>query len=645
MSPIYQNLPGVFLDLKDGNLAIFPVDTTPKVLILGTATQGEARDIYRVTRSRTAAGEFGITGSLIRGMYEAFQGKASNVYLMRIGAKAAVLSGVGDATGTNGLTIETYDKSLAAGNGVKIFWDDSEKHLQAWNLSGTKVYDSATGLDLGKILISGSTLNVTGSDIGTASVPVLLSAVTAVGTEYTPGEDGTNPSQMKLYEAMDEAFQLLETVNVNYVVPMDAFLDTLNIADDSSVVADVVTEAVGTGNGTKTAFDLDHTDVIPASLEVRVDSVVTTAYTLSKGTGTGGVDQIIFTTAPADTKAVGADYSYMVKDALLYLRTYEEDGETVYEWHTEKTRTADAVTYSYHEVNFAHRLAQFCHERSTQENVVLGCIGVKAPASNTKKDIDTWVGSLPEYDFNDNITVNGNGLLGNKFMIGKVNYVPGFWYCSSGWLDEGVAKDVETTPDIGRYLSIVITWGVFYNQYNSTTGYLDSMAAMYAGMISTLPSNEAPTNQTISGIGLVHAIKKAKQNDLVGTKYVMAISTDNGNIVLDAPTAATAASDWQRLTTVKIATEYVNRVRTVTRPFIGKSASGLLRIGMKTAVDKVGAEMLTEGKLTQLPVTAITATPIEQVQGYCTLEVSLAVAFELRQIDIVVSLQLPNASS
>ena len=71
----------------------------------------------------------------------------------------------------------------------------------------------------------------------------------------------------------------------------------------------VTAEAVGTGDGVTTTFDLDNDNVIAGTLKGYVDGVLASA-TLSRGTGVGGADRIVFAVAPANEKAATADYKY-----------------------------------------------------------------------------------------------------------------------------------------------------------------------------------------------------------------------------------------------------------------------------------------------------------------------------------------------
>ena len=76
----------------------------------------------------------------------------------------------------------------------------------------------------------------------------------------------------------------------------------------STTLTAVTAEAVGTDNGTTTVFTLTNKPVIPGSQTVNVNAVAQTygtQYTMNFDTGS-----VTFTTAPANTLAVTADYTY-----------------------------------------------------------------------------------------------------------------------------------------------------------------------------------------------------------------------------------------------------------------------------------------------------------------------------------------------
>lgn len=69
-----------------------------------------------------------------------------------------------------------------------------------------------------------------------------------------------------------------------------------------------VYEASRTGDGATTTFDLNHDSVDPEKMDVTVGGAAEYDWSISRGTGTDGVDQIVFDAAPADTSAIEINY-------------------------------------------------------------------------------------------------------------------------------------------------------------------------------------------------------------------------------------------------------------------------------------------------------------------------------------------------
>jgi len=134
----YDNLPGTHPEFEDGNLSIAAASDTPITVVFGTAARGDATTVYNVDVISNAVARFGRTeGTLMRGIYEAYQGGASAIKGVRIGSKAATLTPVGA-----GITIETIERDDLAGQNVKLYFDDSTGRLRVWRVSDDLlVYD------------------------------------------------------------------------------------------------------------------------------------------------------------------------------------------------------------------------------------------------------------------------------------------------------------------------------------------------------------------------------------------------------------------------------------------------------------------------------------------------------------------------
>lgn len=113
----YQNLPGVNLELLDGNLRIDQTDNSPRVLVIGRAEKGPTNTLYGVTDTNRAAAAFGQDSPLIRKMSEALIGGAKRVSLYRIGGKQAKLKNI---FGRDSY-LAALEASVSAADNLKVY--------------------------------------------------------------------------------------------------------------------------------------------------------------------------------------------------------------------------------------------------------------------------------------------------------------------------------------------------------------------------------------------------------------------------------------------------------------------------------------------------------------------------------------------
>lgn len=624
----FENLPGVFSEKIDGGLDIFQPEVAPNTVVLGTAAKGAGDQLTRVVRTADTVAQFGLGGTLVRGLYETKDGGATNVRIYRMGATSAKLEGVGNtaftSSGDPGYIVETSDKDNTAGALYKIHFDDTANLpaglLKVWRISDDfLVYSNEIGseIDTLDVIVSGSVLGGTlGGAIGTDSAAgaIDLEDVNAlsglVNLIFTAGTDGTDPSRMKLYEYLYDTYKALENERIDMIAPMDIYVDDVNIVDLTA--------------GQITILDL-------ASL--------------------------------ADYPVTNSEQDVLGK---VYIEEYQ--GETYFFWDTDGEGTAnifpsvgsatastniagDDITDSFIEVNFGYQLANFCYNLSVNNNECIGTIGMLPPASFSPKDIANWVGSLPTYTVLDDGSRlindagdNGSGLLGNKFMAGSAGYRSGdaeggFIATDSGNLGGSEISDQNNELiDIGKYISVVPSYGRLANQWTTNiNGYITNGAPSYAGFIMSLESKSAPTNKVIGKVRAVHGLNNTVLDNLAGAKYTMLALRPKGTVVADAPTAARQSSDYNRLSTVRIVKDSIDVIRTVADPFVGEANTAQRRAALETAVDAGLGGLQREGFI-QDYVLSITSTPTQQVQGDATIELKLVPAFELRQITIVLSL-------
>ena len=624
----FENLPGIFEDRLDGNLALLPANEAPVVLVLGTAHQGTSETLYRVERISEAARTFGKDRdtTLVRGLYEASIGGAVNLRLFRIGATPAVLANVG---GTGAFRIETVQKDDTAGTDFKLFYDSTTQRLRIYRATDDEVvWDNnpsyvTEAIDLGEVAVTGAA--GAGASIGSAATPITLAAASGVsGAVYTAGTDGTDLSRMEMYEALFDAYQLLSDQVIDVVLPMDVYLDDLNVKDIQGT--------------TVTNLGLQALSAYPA-LGATTDylGMLYTEEYLGKN-----YFWWLFPLDPTNP-ALGSGAQIFptgIGSATALLKT---DGT--------------ALTISdFHEVNFAYQLADFCYRQSNQSQEMTGAIGVLPPDSLSLRDVSRWIGTLPvtTTDANGNVIIstNGTGLLGNKFMAGRKAagnipghtvdgidglYEGGFIGTDDGWLDGAQSEDAnDHLVDIGKYISVVASYPVLSNPAR-TAAYSATGAATYGGFYSGLPASSAPTNKVLSNLRLPYRISTTKLDLLAGLRYVTFHAKPKGIVVSDAPTAARSDSDYRRLSTVRIVKQTMDNVRRAGEPFLGEGITGARLAALDTAVDRELGQMVKAGDLVRYEHKII-STPSQRVLGQATIELKLIPAFELRQITVTVAL-------
>lgn len=422
------------------------------------------------------------------------------------------------------------------------------------------------------------------------------------------GSDGLNPSRMELYEALEEAYRSLENDEIDIVIPMDIYLDDSNVVEGSIIT-------------------LSSDPAVSAGRHYPIPG--------SKG------------------DALGKIHVEEYQGEFYYFWDIDSDGEAeIYPSvglasSTTKIDGTNLSTSDFHEVNFAYQLSNFCFSLSVNDNECTGVIGTRGPKSFSAKDISLWIGEEPTFDADGVITANGSGLLGNKFVAGSLTREKGFFATYSGFLPTSSSFDLDADivrdrngkkVDIGKYISLPAMYLTFFNPVDETGfGYQANMASLYGGFYSALPSNSAPTNKEVTGIRAPFRISKTKLNSLAKYKYIAIKQKENKLRISDAPTAATDASDFTRLTTVRIISDVVDAVRAVAEPYIGEPNTALSRVSLETGITRE-LSLLQEGGLIQRFEARVTATTTQEIQGDSTVELTIVPAFELRKITIITSL-------
>lgn len=631
----FENLPGVFSQKIDGNLIVTAPNSNPVVVVIGTAESGNSDTAYRVNRLVDASKAFGKSGTLIRGMYEVAQGGAANLRLFRIGSTPAkllnIIAGQVDVT--------TLAQDASAGTDYLIKYVSTTGVLTILRALDEEIVfffdpaDPSTKIDLNEVSVSGTWAAGDGEDIDDTGVARTLASAAGAGlgqdsgATFVAGTDGTGLSRIKLYENLFDAYELLKDQEFDVVVPMDVYLDDRNVMDETGVTVSGLW--AGEPNTYPTAGTekdlLGKLYVEEFEGENRFWWLMTWDRVAAEANADMAVTAQIFPSGVGSASA-----------------TTKTDGTTL--------KFSD-----FHEVNFAYQLARFCFEVSEESQECVGMIGVKPPVSFSLKDVSDWVGKAPVVDDNGVITTNGTGLLGNKFMAGRLTTGSGqskiqglvidgvdgaehggFICTDSKFMDDTQQTDSnDKLVDIGKYISVVSAQALLANQA-ITGSYVATGAPIYAGFVTTLAANSAPSNKVIPSVGLPFRLGLAKL-DLLAKRYVHFHAKPKGVVVSDAPTGARPDSDYKRLQTVRIVKACVDAVRRVADPFLGEGLSGARVAALETAIDQVLVKLQNAQFINRYDK-SLSITPDQKINGEATVELQLVPAFELRQITVVVSL-------
>lgn len=600
----YENVPGFIWTIRGGGIVpTSTLPTTERVTIIGSALDGPVNTPTRVGKLSEAEALFGplvfdnayasglntcaATGNrgrysgntLIQGMYEAYQGGAGDIILIRVGGESATGT-IGTFPGTGilftarwpGRIYNGIQISAVSGSGGYIRIDFPEGKRVGGFTYRTYEYSKYTTVGALVEAINGDGYNR--AVRATCAVSVAASGTDAlealtVATKYlSGGVDGTTEGN-----APDLVSTTATRVDRN-----EALYSAL--AHSTSGLFEVVD-------------DLE-TDLIVLNC-LRVDDSV--------GTATAGFSQ-----EPSDAEAE--------KRSVLYA------------------------------------FGRFCHNLSRNTYPTHGVIGLRKLSSMfpRQEDINQHVDNLAGTNgFGWYVLPDSRGGTGEAQTLA---WTQACYFLRPGYLDFN--DEDEGTIDLGRYLSVVAGPDVQF--VNGKRGaYWENAAALYAGMISRTPAQQALTNRELPGIlGLTYTLTKSQLNRLAGGQpyddstylqkggaYVVFRSTlTDGIVVCQDVTAGQRAHDYENLQTYRIVARACHGVRSALKKFIGAPHSVETRMAMETAVKGVldamaeeGALLASEGLGYQF---AITSDPYETIIGKVNVELRLRPAWQIKFVKVTV---------
>ena len=260
----------------------------------------------------------------------------------------------------------------------------------------------------------------------------------------------------------------------------------------------------------------------------------------------------------------------------------------------------DLSTYDFED---AEKLSDFCAQANTRESRVLGVMSVA-----------TKEGSLNSGDITSLIT----GLTG-----------------------EGAHSNLYPGPngqDLGKFISITVGDVIFYD--NNLGLYSDVPAAAYAGLITSLNPHSATTNKVLANArGLRYSFYPAQLDQLTAARFVTFRNrTGRGVTVTDGITCAKPLSDFQRLSTLRIANTVITITRQVTEPFIGEALDSARKDSIETAIEGGLRNLRDAGAISSFEFAVYFDSVQDRIQGILTVEINIVPAFEVRKIRLKLKL-------
>jgi hypothetical protein len=227
------------------------------------------------------------------------------------------------------------------------------------------------------------------------------------------------------------------------------------------------------------------------------------------------------------------------------------------------------------------------------------------------------------------------GVMGVKPYVGVAEQMTPGTIASHLALPDLVSKEI--IPTNGKHM-VVVVGEIHPIGYPVEYGYANGACA-FAGSLALLDAQSSPSRKPLfNSDALRYKPTEALADTLVNTKGVTPITTNfrRNPIWADARTFSKAGSDYERITTIRIVNDTINLVRQIAERFVGEVASIQARNALETAITSGLRGMQIAGAL----VAADFVVTYDPLNSSAIIDLTLTPAFELRNIEIRVSIQL-----
>lgn len=190
--------------------------------------------------------------------------------------------------------------------------------------------------------------------------------------------------------------------------------------------------------------------------------------------------------------------------------------------------------------------------------------------------------------------------------------------------------------DYGPYVS-VISAEIETVGYKDEWGYSNG-AALYAGFLSSIDAENASTGRLLFNVDSIRYNPTRPQQISMINKGVVPVALNfrRQAYVIDGLTFGRPESDFTRLSTLRITFDAIQLVRRVAQQYVGMPATLHHRNALETAISSALRGMMIGGALIDADF-VVSYVPRE---NRAEIDLVLTPAFEMRNIDISISVQL-----
>lgn len=695
MPEIYEHLPGFQVTYKDGGL-IAPIDgpTTGSVLIIGTATDGPVGEATRYVKQESAESIFGkyynpatrqkIEGcTMLLSAMEAYNAGCRDIRLVRyggtfasavvkrepVGAESASQDAIkltsvynGSVYNSVGYKVETtVVENLYTEPTINQVFKIEKPAIKSNSWAGGKylIYPFKT-TSAGQILSGGEpkvpVIDIVSTSSGALDAMIYYKVVIEAddGTLYIRRGKTGQPVEFELTD--------IKTLNsliseINQEEKCGTYLGAALSAD--VLGTDVALEALGETEdyvAIPNGMDSDIImleDLVKAINEDQYNNVVTAEVIIPSGASPELVETIMST--PCDELFPDTDsYSYLTGGTNFlpytsdnYLDIYQQLHkiyELIGDYQVDSVvltgvNCDDKVTFpgGAFFTNFGEQFANYCADVNERNYEMFGVIGMRPASNSTAAGVSARVKQL----------INSEGSLNLKDSNNYFRYATRYMEDGSEFsfeLENIIDPETSLQKTVGQFINVVAMPELFFVDPIIGT-YSSNGAAAYAGLVSSLNAESAPTNKIIpNAVGMKYSLSPSQLNDLTGFRYVTFRQRHGGAVVVtDGCTAASplvdgTKSDYSRLSTLRITFAAVNVVRTCAEPFIGEPNEPPQHNALNTAIRSGLDKMKAAGAISDYRFN-INATIRQKILGECSIDLELIPALELRRIRVSVALK------